>query len=190
MAGAPIGSGETLGGILPVREVRPAHAIRVTQPAFFDLPEIKALFRRAFDEGGNEARFDTSSADTLAYLKEHIRDPGEKGTGVDNWLVCFVVLHKDAGFCGFVIACYTPWPMCQNCCLAHFHLERGDCREALLNKAFGWAYGHGLTKISLTNATGRSDEAHMRLFRRFGRGKVNGSVIVYDLEDRYGRAEQ
>ena len=165
---------------MEVRPERAIHAFKVEQPWFFDAPEIVDLFTRAFT--GENARFEVHPDEARTYAQQHISEPGHDGA--DHWLNFWTVHHEDAGFCGFMMMSYAPWPMCPNVCLAHFHCERADCREPMLTKAFAWAYSLGLTKVSITNFTLRSDAAHMRLFRKFGKGNVVGSLIVYDLEDR------
>jgi len=160
-----------------------AKAFKVELPAFFDEPQIADLFARAF--GGDNAKFDVDPEEMRRYMRANILEPGEDG--VPHWLNFWVAHMPAHGFCGFIIGSYTPWPLCPNMCLSHFHVDVAACTEALLTKAFGWSYGLGRTTIALTNATGRSDAAHMRRFRKFATGHPVGTVINYDLTERWTR---
>lgn len=161
---------------------RRANAFKVELPSLFNTPAIVSLFERGFT--GTHEHFGVDPEEMRVYTRDRILEPGYGG--VPHWLNFWVVM-KGQEFCGFIIASYSPWPQCPNVCLAHIHVDRPDVSDALITKAFGWAYGYGLTKVSICNASGKPDDVYMRWFRKYGRGSVKGSMMEIDLEDRHGR---
>lgn len=161
---------------------RPAHAFKVETPAFFEIPEIIELFRRAFhgEHGERYEQFGVDAEEMRIYLRDNILASGFHGLA--TWLQFWVVLH-DGEFCGFIIGSYSPWPQCPNCCLLHIHVDKAGVRDKLVTKAFGWAYGNGLTTISICNGSGKIDKVYQRWFRKYGRAKVVGSVMRIDLTE-------
>lgn len=160
----------------------PARAFKVENPEFFNLPEIVAMFRRAFN-GEHGERYEQFGVDADAmriYMRENILASGFHGLA--TWLQFWVVLD-DGEFCGFIIGSYSPWPQCPNCCLLHIHVDKGGIRDMLITKAFGWAFSNGLRKISICNGSGKSDKVYQRWFRKYGSARVVGSLMEINLED-------
>ncbi len=68
--------------------------------------------------------------------------------------------------------------------IAHFYSEDSETRHLLCTEICRWMEEEDLEEIVAWNQTGRSDEAHIRLFRRYLKGRKSGGVI------RYERVEQ
>ena len=160
---------------------QPAGAFKVEVPAFFDLPEIVALFDRAFHgKDGDHDHFGIDPEEMRVYMRDHLTETGYNG--IETWLLFWVVL-QDQEFCGFIIGSYSPWPMCPNGCLLHIHVDKSGVSDTLITKTFGWAYGRGLRTISITNGSGISDKVYRRWFRRYGKATVRGTLMNIDLEE-------
>ncbi len=153
-------------------------SFRVENPAFFKMPEVVAMFDRAFT--GKNEKFEIDPNEMRRYLGEHIEDPS-------HWLTLWSAHHPERGFEGFVLCTYTPWPLCPNLCVGHLHADVPYAREPLMNSVFDFAKASRIDSVTVTNGSGRSDALYKRLFRKYGKGTVIGSVIVYDLEERHGR---
>lgn len=151
-----------------------AAVYRVLNTALFDSEEVIALFDRAFPE---KNKFGIDAAQMLEFLK---RDVSES----DPWLLVWLAHHPRHGWCGFSIVTYTPTPVSPNPCIAHLHCDIPECRDPLVSAGFTWALSKGIGHCTIVNATGRSDEAHLRLFRKFGKGERIGTLINYDIRDR------
>lgn len=160
---------------------QPARAFKVDNPAFFDLPQIIELFKRAFHgDDGEHDHFGVDPEEMRIYMRDHLTEPGYKG--MQTWLYFFVVL-EGGDFCGFIIGSYSPWPMCPNGCLLHIHVDKSGVSDTLITKAFGWAYGRGLRAISITNGSGIPDKVYQRWFRKYGKATVRGTMMDIDLEE-------
>lgn len=58
-----------------------------------------------------------------------------------------------------------------------------SAREPLLNAMAEWLDERGIEKVRIVNASGHSDEAHMRLFRSHAAGRAIGGLIEYEVSD-------
>lgn len=150
-----------------------ATAYQVWNTTVLDIPEMRALLDRAFADG----KFDVDPEEMRAFLQRDL-DP------LNPWLLFWLATHPQHGLCGFMLITYVPTPVSPNPCIAHFHVDVPEAREPLLVEGFKWAVSKGLRHCTIVNATGRSDAAHARLFRRFGRARRRGSLMVYDLGER------
>lgn len=143
---------------------------KVENPVAMQLDSVRELMKRAFGDG----RFGTTPEGALEGLRRAIGSPG-----VHVWMA----LDERGDAIGFGVIVYAPWEFAPNAFIAHFHVDRPAAREPLLARMYGWGRSKGIRYVNTVNATQRSDRAHMRLFRGFGRGKVVGSYLVYDLEE-------
>ena len=77
----------------------------------------------------------------------------------------------------------APWVL-------HFYAEGAAETAALTEQIRSWMHSRGRKKVRILNRTGRSDEAHMRLFRKFGtEGRRLGGLIEYEVEEVGGQGE-
>jgi len=150
-------------------------AYEIWNPAALDSPGIVNLFARAFAD----PKFGIDADDVREYLKESL---GAKDT-TDK---VFVVSSVEHGYCGLSIVTLGVYPLAPLPWITHFVAEQRSAREPLVEVTLKSIAGAGFKRLALHNATGASDEAHQRLFRRHMKGAVKGSLIVYDLEKNYG----
>lgn len=139
--------------------------VRVQNPEAMASEEVSALFERSFEkieglEGG----------DVLAWVADRLSEPD---------LALFVAV-ADGNLTGMTILFQGQEPLSPFAWIAHFHAEEGS-RAPLLDSVVGWMRDRGLQKIRVINMTGRSDKAHMRLFRSHAKGSVVASIIEYDI---------
>ncbi len=152
-----------------------AEVFPIWNPEALERPEIVALFHRSFAAPKFEQDADE--------VREFIR--GELAEGGEN-LRLWVASTPQHGFCGMSLMTLGGAPLSPHPYLAHFVAEVPEVREPLVAATFRFVKEGGYKKVAIVNVTGRSDEAHMRLFRRFASGSVMGSVIFYRLEDDHG----
>lgn len=141
--------------------------IRIMNPLALDLEPFKKLFDRAFasEEHGDPEKI-------LAFLK---------AAPLGGDYAVLVADDADSGLVGLAILQNAPWVFSAVPWCLHFHAETGAATEALGGAIREWMVENGLASIRILNQTGRSDEAHMRLFSRFGDPVLVGSVIDYTV---------
>ncbi len=147
-----------------------AKVFEIWKPEALDRPEIVALFHRCFAH----PKFERDADEVRLFVREQLEDGGE---GVRLW----VASAPQHGFCGMSLMTLGGNALEPDPCITHFVAEIPEAREPLAAANFKFLRENGFEKFSIVNMTGRSDAAHMRLFRKFVSGKVSGSVIVYEL---------
>lgn len=168
----------TLGGLGEARPGRADYQVyRVKNAQAFDMPEMVSLFERAM--GGDKGeRMGMEVEQTLDYLKSHIQDP-------DEWIMFWVAVHKTKGFSGVIFLTYTPSPWCPFMNVTLLYVDHPSCRDKLIERAFLWARSKGHRMATLNNVTTHSDESFARIYRKYGKVKTTGSVLMMDMADRY-----
>jgi hypothetical protein len=180
-ASVPADQVEVMGGNLPDRSARASHAFKVVLPSFFELPEIVAMFDRAFT--GENSRFGLEPNSLRFYLRDHISDPGEIGPPkIDHWINFWVALNADEKFCGFLVMSYSPWPMSPDLAAVHFFAESPGARRVLLDTSLRWAVGEGFETVAFVNQTGASDRAYARGARPYGKITSLGTMMRCKLD--------
>jgi hypothetical protein len=145
-------------------------AYEIWNPEALDRPDMVALFARAFAD----PKFGIDADDAREHLQLSLRTRG----ATDRLFVASDSVH---GLCGISIVtlgvdALSPLPW-----VSHFVAERKGAREPLVEVTLKSIKEAGFDKLALHNATGASDLAHMRLFRRHIKGAVMGSLIIYEL---------
>jgi hypothetical protein len=150
-------------------------AYEIWNPAALDNPSVVALFARAFAD----PKFGIDADDVRGYLKASLstKEPTDK---------VFVASSTKHGYCGLSIVTLETYPLSPLPWVTHFVAEKRAAREPLVDATLKAIAGAGFTRLALHNATGASDLAHMRLFRRHVKGAVMGSLIIYELEKADG----
>jgi hypothetical protein len=146
------------------------------RPHALDRPGIVNLFNRCY---ANE-KFDADPDEVRAFVQQHLED-GDKD--IRLW----VASTDQHGYCGLSILQTGTCPFCPYPWISHFVAEVPQVREPLLDATIFGVVEEGHGSVSILNAMDCSDQAHMRLYRKYGTGKVKGSVIVYEIGDRYVR---
>jgi hypothetical protein len=141
----------------------------------FDSPDMVALFERAFAD----PKFGINPDDVREYLKLSI---GTKES-LDK---VFVASDRKHGLCGLSIVTLGVYPLSPLPWVSHFVAERKGARESLLGLTLKAIRDAGYETFATHNATGASDAAYLRIFRRHMTGAVLGSLIVYELEKTNG----
>ncbi len=142
------------------------------RPHALDQPGVVGLFDRCYADG----RYDASADDVRAYIQQYLVD-GDKA------LRLWVASTDQHGYCGLGIVGMATCPLAPHPWISQFFIEASEAREPLLRALLLKVRDEGYRYVATQNATGRSDEAHMRLYRGFskGVGVVKGSVIVYEI---------
>jgi len=147
----------------------------IWNPASLDRPDMAALFDRCFAD----PKFGIDSDAAREYLKASLgsRDPTDK---------VFVASSREHGLCGLSIVTLGVYPLSPLPWVSHFVAEKRAVREPLVAATLKSIADAGYKKLAIHNATGASDIAHMRIFRRHMKGAVMGSLIIYELGKSYG----
>ncbi len=147
-------------------------------PDALDRPGVARLFGRCYAGG----RYDATADDVRSYVQQYLADS-------DKSIRLWVAKTDAHGYCGLAIVGMATCPLAPHPWISQFFVEVAEARAPLLHALLLRVSGEGYRSVATQNATGHSDEAHMRLYRNFskGEGEVRGSVIVYELGDQYGR---
>ncbi len=150
-------------------------AYEIWNPEALDKSEMKGLFHRAFAD----LKFGINPDDARLYLKASLssRNPTDK---------LFIASSRDHGLSGLAIVTLGVYALSPLPWLSHLFAERPVARELLIRETIKAVQGAGFSKLALVNAHRASDEAQMRAVRHQMKGTVMGSLIVYDVEKRYG----
>ena len=144
-----------------------AKVVRLTNPVAFKRTEVQELFKSAF-ESNPIAEYDQVIGELVAL-------PADPMVGM------FIGAEKGklAALC---IACLprsalTPVPS-----VYHFYnAGSAKLREALIAATVDFFLEAGYTRFWTINATGKSDEAHAKLFRSAGEAKRIGSFLEFAI---------
>jgi len=144
-----------------------AKVVRLTNPAAFKREEVQALFRAAFETN--------PLADYEKALGELVALPADPMVGLfigaekgELKALCIACLPRSA---------LTPVPT-----VYHFYnTGSAKLREALIITTVDFFLEAGYTRFWTINATGRSDEAHAKLFRSAGAPKRIGSFLEFAI---------
>ena len=143
----------------------------ICNPEALDRPEAVALFHRCFAN----PKFEQDADEVREFLRDELAEGNEN---IRLW----VASTPQHGFCGMSLVTFGGAPLTPHPYVAHFVAEVPEAREPLTAATFRFLRESGHESVAIINVTGRSDRAHMRLFRKFVSGRVSGSVIVYRLE--------
>ncbi len=133
----------------------------------FDMEPIRDLFVRAFT---GEAMPDSDGVTKFL-----------RGGGLSDGFTVILAHDLEAGWTGLAILQNTPWVFADRAWIIHFYSQNANARRALLAWTRRWMEREGVGTIRILNATGRSDKAHMRLFREFADPTLVGGVIDYTV---------
>jgi hypothetical protein len=145
-------------------------AFRVTDPSVLDWPEVVALFERSFADP--KFRMDG----------EAIRE-AMKTDLPDGVLELWIARAPQHGLCGMVVLTIPSHPISPFSQVIHFVAEVPMARRALTDACFVHLREKGVKSVAIHNVTGATDDAHLRMFRRYAEGQVMASLIVYELRD-------
>ena len=144
-----------------------ARVVKLTNPEAFKRPEVQALFEAAFKDNAL-AEYDTALAELVAL-------PADPMVGL------FVGAEKGA-LKGLCIACLPRSALTPTPSVYHFYnAGSAKLREALISATVDFFIEAGYTRFWTINATGRSDEAHAKLFRSVGEAKRLGSFLEFAI---------
>ena len=151
----------------------PIQVLRVIDPRVLDSPEFVDLFRRGYSE--SKFRIDADAA------RRCVRD---EIAASDSKMLLFVARSSAHGLCGFAIAVRSGDPLMPVAQVPHFFADAPGARAALTRTGFDYLTSCGEKEVAIHNMTGATDQAHMRMFRKFADGNVEASLILYQLKVR------
>ena len=145
-----------------------ARVVRVTNPEAFQVPEVKDLFVRSFKDNP----FLDLSDEKLAEFAVLVLDPrvgvfvaGEKGEMV-----------------GLVIVMLPKSKLDKMPHIPHFaNFGTGKSRDALINAMLDFMLESGYTRFWGINATGKGDEAYLKVFKLAGKATRIGSMLEFEI---------
>jgi hypothetical protein len=149
----------------------PIKVIAVTEGDAMRAPRMRAFIARCYAD----PKFDTDPEALCDFLVTELDSRKE-------WVKLFIAIDERSGPCGLALVTVSIDPLSPHPWVSHFVAEKRGAFEPLLDASVGYVRGRGFSKISILNQTGASDVAHIRMCRRWGKGAVGGSLIVYDLE--------
>jgi hypothetical protein len=97
------------------------------------------------------------------------------------WVKLFIAMDGDRSPCGMALVTVAVDPLSPNPWLSHLVGDERGASALLIDAVVGYVRERGFSKISIFNQTGATDAAHIRMCRRWAKGTVGGSLIVYDL---------
>lgn len=153
------------------------NVFRITDPATLDWLEVRALFDRAFAD----PKFGIDAEATRKHLQLKL------GTG-EGLFYIWVAQSAQHGLCGLILVATGTFPLSPHPYIAHLFVDEPAAREPLMHYGVSFVASLGYRSIAVVNMSGKSDAAYLRLFRKFGAGEVKGSVIVYEIGERYGNS--
>ncbi len=146
-----------------------AQAIRLQNEQVFSVPEVKDIFKRAFDG------FDMFSGDfeeAIPELEAMVKNPRTgvmMGVNKGKFEAVGIVLLPDDKF--------TPTPQ-----VALFYNEGNMAmKRVLVAKIVDFVAGAGYTKFRAINNTDKADSVWARSFRRAGQSDRVGSIMEFKI---------
>ncbi len=144
-----------------------ARVVRLTNPEAFKREEVQALFKEAFEKNPM-ADYD----DVIAELVAISTDPN----------VALMIGAEKGKLKALCIACLPRSTLTATPSVYHFYNSGSAAlREALITATVDFFLEAGYTRFWTINGTGRSDEAHAKLFRSVGEAKRIGSFLEFSI---------
>ncbi len=150
----------------------PIKVVAITDGGIMRSPRMREFIARCYAD----PKFDTDPDELCEFLAVELecKPPPVK---------LFVAVDETRGPCGMSLAVLvtnvlSPYPW-----INHFVAECPEARDPLVEATLGCFRSLGFKKLSVYNATGASDDVHRRLYRKFAKGTVRGSHIVYEMEN-------
>ena len=141
----------------------------IQNPAAFAIPEVVALFGRAFRSGEP-----ASPTNVIMELRRMCTLPG----------VGVFIGWADAEPKGVAIVVEPGTALFRDPHVYHFFCDGGIAlRNKLVDAVVDWARAKGYTGLSGSNWTGRSDKTFERIFKRAGRADRIGAAYRIQVND-------
>jgi hypothetical protein len=149
----------------------PIKVVAVTEGDAMRAPRMRAFIARCY----GDSKFDVDPEALCDFLAIELESQEE-------WVKLFIAIDEESGPCGMSLVVVSVDPLSPNPWVSHFVAEKRGAFGPLLDASVGYVRERGFRKISVYNATGASDQAHLRMCKRWGKGEARGSLIVYELE--------
>ncbi len=141
--------------------------VRLTNPEAFKRPEVQELFKAAF-ENNQMTTYDQAIGELVALTT----DP----------LVGLLIGAEKGKLKALCIVCLPRSSLAATPSVYHFYNSgSAKLRETLMSAAVDFFLEAGYTRFWTINATGRTDEAHEKLFRNAGEVKRIGSFLEFQI---------
>ena len=149
---------------------------KITNPDTLDSPEVRDLFGRALAN----PKFDMDAEEARKFLQRSLRLQ-------DGLFWIWVTRTSQHGLCGLSVVATGTFPLAPHPYIALLFAEAPEARKLMLSMIANFLSGRGHRFVAALNMTDKSDQAYLRIGREFARGTVKGSMILYEIGERYAR---